>query len=197
MINIKKIISLIFLSFSFVITGAMDNRDADGKTPLMKFIIKQENAIRAIEDDIERLWHICYEQSLQGYVTADFVDQKLTSEFINKNLSHAWQRRDSATDDNIKALKQRNLDIRDLIIETCNGIRSMTNEPNLEINAVDSFGNTALNYCYTYKIYLELRRQGASFQLPAWSNFNPKSTTALLIGCFIFGGRIGIVNDLI
>jgi hypothetical protein len=111
------------------------------------------------------------------------MGQKINSRIINKlNIMHPdseWTRRASATDNDIKNLKQRDLDIQNLIIETLIGIRSMAEESNLEINAQDNLGNTALNYCYTYKIYLELRRQGASFQLPAWAHFNPE---------FIIGG---------
>lgn len=38
-------------------------QDAQGRTPLMNYVIAQERAIKKQRQDIEKLWHICYKET--------------------------------------------------------------------------------------------------------------------------------------
>lgn len=173
-----------FMSFMLVALGfsahAMDSRDAYGRTVLMNYVNDQEKMNTIINNDIDRLWHVCYETTR----TFDGVYQDPATGKITNLYKYETKRRMSCTDQDIHTLELRKND-RDLWLAiTLANISSMVNA-GASLNLKDFNGNTVLNFCYTYEIYDRLRNLGADFQLSVWIYFNPVKTvvgSAALIG---------------
>lgn len=174
--NIKNIAMSFVLVLGSIVGSAASDRDEYGRTALMNYVINQEAKISATKRDIDHLWHICYEYvSVQhGYVITRINDRESISEPTYKA---ELRRRISCTDADIHALKQQEANLRCLIDATVAHIRSVGHQANCA--AYDYDGYTVLNYCYTFEIYSELRRQGAPFQAIVWAYFHPKTAAAI------------------
>lgn len=178
-----------FMSFMLVAFGfsaqAMDSRDAFGRTVLMNYIDGQEKMKTIIDNDIDRLWHVCYETTR----TFDGVYQDPATGRITNRYKYETRRRMSCTDQDIHNLELRKND-RDLWLAiTLGNISSMVNS-GASLNLKDYNGNTVLNFCYTYEIYDRLRCLGADFQLSVWMYFNPVKT---VVGSAALIGAIAVV----
>lgn len=180
----------IFLSF-FMVVGlvssearALHPRDEQGRTQLMNFVINKEQELKCIKADLDHLWHTCYHyvQINDGYITEQINNRQSIAKPIYKQK---LERRPSCTDADIYALKQREQDERNFLDQTIRTIRFMDQSEDLYINAIDYNGYTVQNYCYTYEIYQELRRLGASFQYIPFMYFNPVFWTAITAGVAI------------
>lgn len=160
--NIKNIVMSLLLVCGVMPMVAQQGyfRDESGRTELMNYIMSQEEQIKAAREDISRLWDICYES---GNGSTD--------------LAHV-HRRASCTDADIHALIKREVALRSLIDSSVLYIRHLASQSNLA--AQDNKGLTVLNYCHTFEIYTELRRQGTPFQTSVWAYFHP--TTAAFVG---------------
>ena len=183
----------LLLSF-LVLTGflvnhaqAVDIRDAQGRTELINFVIRQEQAISSIQADINALWNICYQYER----VYDGVDVHVTnnrhsgsqSTHVKSNYKLKKVRRADCTDADILAHRKRVQDLEHYIAQTVTTIKHMAQYQDLYVNAKDLQGYTAQNYCYTYEIYQEIRNQGGSFQYLPWIYFNPiKGTAATAVG---------------
>jgi len=170
-----------------VIQASYGAFNAQGKTPLIAYVIAQEAAITYIKSDIDRLWHVCYEyvNVKAGYVIDRISDDRSISRPMYKR---ELRRRLSCTDQDIIAHKQRQKDLGCTIAAAVSGIRNMAQSGYGAHPAVaDYAGYTAINYCYTREIYDELIRIGVPFQWKVWIYFNP-GYTMLACAATVVGG---------
>lgn len=176
------------------LTQAFDIRDEHGRTPLMNFIIRQEANISSIKKDITRLYDICYcEEKVCDGTDVKVVNNPQTgysSTSVTPKYRNETRRRPSCTDADVHAHKQRKQDLANTITQTVNTMRFMAQSEDLHVDAIDYAGYAAQNYCYTYEIYAELRRQGAEFQLRTFAYFNPLTTAGVALGAWISIGGI-------
>lgn len=188
----KKILFSFFICFGLFSNQikAVDTRDEKGRTPLMNYIIEQEAEVAFVKADVKRLWNNCYEYV---QVNDGFVTKKLSNDLSYSKSTHRKElrRRISCTDQDVQAHKQRELDLKNTIEKTVQGIRVMALSNDLYVNAIDHEGYSAQNYCYTYEFYNELREQGALFQWYVWTYFNPGYTTLAVVGVIASTSVVG------
>ena len=198
----KRFYGLLLLSLSLLFnqTSAKDVRDAYGRTFLINFIIDQEAKIKSINTDIKELWDVCYyyEEVFDG-VDVEVVNDSISghqSTKVHSKYRLEKRRRPSCTDADIQAHKNSCRELENTITNAVYTIKVMGESENIYINAKDDKGYAAQNYCYTYKIYEELRNQGAEFQYMTYMYFNPVygtlGTTAAVIGTWCLLGLVGV-----
>ncbi len=200
-ILMKKLLLSLFIIMGLIVNElqALEGRDAQGRTELITFVIRQEQAFKYIQADINYLWHICYEyEKIYDGVDVAITNNNDADAQVIKIISkdkYKIVRRASCTDADIFAYKQRTKDLQYLIETTIATIKHMAQYQELYVNATDLQGYTAQNYCYTYEIYQEIRNQGGSFQYLPWIYFNPiKGTAATVAGVIAIVGIIGGVT---
>ena len=121
-LNKKMFMSFMLVAFGFS-AQAMDSRDAFGRTVLMNYVDGQEKMKTIIDNDIDRLWHVCYETTR----TFDGVYQDPATGRITNRYKYETRRRMSCTDQDIHNLELRKND-RDLWLAiTLGNISSMVN----------------------------------------------------------------------
>lgn len=196
----KKYLASIFALaiITFNNTPTQDIHNTSGQTELINFVIRAEDEIRFIKSEIDRLWHVCFEKRRYS----DGVDVKVTTDTkkgtsstsITPKYRYETVRKASCTEADVYAYKARCQDLDATITRSVDTIRYMGQSQNLYINTKDYKGYAAQNYCYTYEIYAELRRQGAEFQILPFMYFNP-GTTALGITAVAIGA-CGVLSSV-
>lgn len=165
--------SLLFCTFfSCCIFSYNDIRDEFGRTTLMRFVIDSQLNLDIIKDDINRLWHICYEYTniTDIYISLAFDPQNHCFKPIcNRKI----KRKELSLDSDVLAYRKREQDYYQLIEHTIKEVRRLIEQEHVAVAAFDNQGHTVLNYCYLPEIYAELRRCGVPFQWKVWAYFNP------------------------
>lgn len=156
-----------------------DEKLTEPTTPIMiTTVVTAERQITNIQHDIDRLWHACYEYV---YPTNGYVTKKIDENTTVSQPTYSWQRKlqrkISCTDAKIDAHDQREKDLKNKIAQSVEKIKEIASVDRTSVDAQDARGYTALDYCYTYELYEELRRQGAEFKIISSIYFYPITAT--------------------
>ena len=156
-----------------------DENRAEQKTPIMiTTVVKAEDQIKGIKNDIDRLWHACYEYV---YPTDGYVMKKIDENTTVSQPTYSWKRelrrKISCTDAKIDAHDKCEQNLQKKIDESVQSIKKIASDNPSSVDAQDARGYTAVDYCYTYELYQELRRQGAEFKIISWIYFYPITAT--------------------
>ncbi|MDP3788372.1 MAG: hypothetical protein Q8Q60_03605 [Candidatus Chromulinivorax sp.] len=190
----KTLLNFILICY-FAINQAQAS-DADttqDRTKLIEFIIQAEGNIKEKNKEVSDLWYKCFEYKTycDGY---DIITETNTrtgyqnTQIIPRYRSKV-ERRASCTNDDINVYEKCKADLPEIVKQTVNSIKTMAESEELHINAKDSQGKAAQNYCYTYEIYQELCRQGAEFQCAPYMHFDRSVAGAVI---YITGTALAI-----
>lgn len=187
-----NILRTMTLSVCLVSSSSAVYAGAERSLALINAVIQHEHDIAFIREDIDALWHICYEYAdIQDGLIKHRLDD--TTSYTQNIYKKKICRRESCLDSDIIAHRQRTQDLYVAIKTAVNDIRTLVAD-GVVVTAHDHFGKTALNYCYTREIYAELIRQGVPFQWKVWAYFNPETAgwcaVAGLTGAFLIAASV-------
>ena len=142
-------------------------------------VMRQEALLLNLPEETKRLFHVCYESVLvqDGSIKCKIDD---TTSSTKNTYRTEWHRRASCLDSDLQALRNLEDKQKTAIQDACKAIRAVVDtQGDATLKASYHDGKTALNYCYTEKIYEQLLRCGIPGQWKVWVYFNPGTATFL------------------
>src|SRR3989339_535593 len=181
----------------FMMTGFMPNSvytsdlcDEQGRTPLMNYVIEQEQGFALRNKAIDQAFAACFGT---GHVRQDYRYVKINKECLPVHKDVCAQLEDSGdrdiasktlpklpscTDQTIQALCDAELDLELFLTATTKTIEAML-EKDMNLQARDMFGKTVLDYAFAPEIYNLLSAKAS------WTGWMYSNKNYIMAGAFV------------